>query len=156
MIVVADTSPLNYLIRLGYIDLLRNLHGRVMIPSAVLLEMLAVGAPDIVRAWAERLPVWIDVTEVHDLPDMSGPRLGLGEKQAIVLALRMEAELLLVDDRPARMVAKRNGIKLSGTLGVLKEMSASGLLDFSDAVVALKALGFRMTERLVDELLCEP
>jgi len=39
MIVVADTSPLNYLIRLGRPYVLREIYGRVLVPRAVLVEM---------------------------------------------------------------------------------------------------------------------
>ncbi len=50
MIVVADTTPLNYLIKLGYPDVLRELYGRVLVPSAVLTEMQHPEAPHEVRA----------------------------------------------------------------------------------------------------------
>jgi predicted nucleic acid-binding protein len=52
MIVIADTSPLNYLIRLGQSDLLRNIYGRVLVPRAVLTELKHPEAPAEVRAWA--------------------------------------------------------------------------------------------------------
>jgi predicted nucleic acid-binding protein len=39
MIVAADTSPLNYLIRLGHPDVLREIYGRLLVPRAVLIEM---------------------------------------------------------------------------------------------------------------------
>ena len=35
MLAIADTSPLNYLVLIGYIDILPLLHSRVFIPSAV-------------------------------------------------------------------------------------------------------------------------
>lgn len=39
MIVVADTSPINYLILIGQIDVLKHLYTRTLIPSAVLAEL---------------------------------------------------------------------------------------------------------------------
>ena len=39
MIVVADTSPLNYLVLIGQIDVLKHLYGQVLIPPAVLAEL---------------------------------------------------------------------------------------------------------------------
>jgi predicted nucleic acid-binding protein len=56
MIVVADTSPLNYLIRLGHPDVLREIYGRVLVPRAVLIEMQHPEAPPEVRAWASAPP----------------------------------------------------------------------------------------------------
>jgi predicted nucleic acid-binding protein len=36
MIVIADTSPLNYLVLIGEADILQRLYGRAVIPEAVL------------------------------------------------------------------------------------------------------------------------
>lgn len=49
MIVVAETGPLNYLVRLGHGDLLARLYGRVLLPHGVVEEMLHAGAPIEVR-----------------------------------------------------------------------------------------------------------
>jgi hypothetical protein len=56
MIIIADTSPLNYLIRLGKADVLREIYGRVLVPHAVLIEMKHPEAPLEVRAWASAPP----------------------------------------------------------------------------------------------------
>jgi hypothetical protein len=56
VIVIADTSPLNYLIRLGHSDILREIYGRVLVPCAVLIEMKHPEAPPEVRAWACQPP----------------------------------------------------------------------------------------------------
>jgi predicted nucleic acid-binding protein len=39
MIVVADTSPLNYLVLIDEIDLLPAIFGKVLLPQAVFLEL---------------------------------------------------------------------------------------------------------------------
>ncbi len=46
MIVVSDTSPLNYLILIGEEELLPKLFGRVVIPNAVFGELQAAGASE--------------------------------------------------------------------------------------------------------------
>lgn len=56
MIVVADTSPLNYLILIGEENLLPKLFGRVIVPNVVFDELQAVGASAEVRQWANNLP----------------------------------------------------------------------------------------------------
>ena len=56
MIVAADTSPLNYLIRLGRPDVLREIYGRVLVPHAVLMEMQHPEAPAEVRGLGLRGP----------------------------------------------------------------------------------------------------
>ncbi len=48
MIVIADTGPINYLISIGYIDVLPKLYSTVLIPSAVRDELQDAGAPAII------------------------------------------------------------------------------------------------------------
>ena len=59
MIVVADTTPINYLILIQEIDLLPKLYGEVAIPHAVLHELLASRSPKPVRMWVENRPGWV-------------------------------------------------------------------------------------------------
>ena len=60
-VVVADTSPLNYLILIDAIDLLPRLYGRIIIPAEVLNELIDDGAPRRVSDWAIQLPEWVEV-----------------------------------------------------------------------------------------------
>jgi hypothetical protein len=87
MIVVADTSPLNYLIRLGRPDVLREIYGRVLVPHAVLMEMQHPEAPAEVRAWASAAPAWLEAMQVRQLDASLAAELGAGEREAISLAL---------------------------------------------------------------------
>lgn len=100
MIVVSDTSPLNYLILIEEVHLLGKLYGRVMIPRAVWKELQAEGAPMMIQKWRANLPAWIEVHEVVD-PD---PTLALdpGEREAITLAQQVKADLILMDERSGR------------------------------------------------------
>lgn len=45
MIVVADASPLNYLIQIESEELLKKLYGRVIVPTAVIEELAHIRAP---------------------------------------------------------------------------------------------------------------
>ena len=56
MIAVADTSPLCYLVLIDEVDLLRQLFRQVVVPSAVITELLHEDAPEAVRGWAANLP----------------------------------------------------------------------------------------------------
>ena len=56
MIVVADTSPINYLLLIKEIDILPKMYGKVVIPRAVHEVLLRVVAPEIVRAWIGEAP----------------------------------------------------------------------------------------------------
>ena len=61
MVVVADTSPINYLVLISRIDLPASLYTRMLIPPAVLAELKHPVAPKIVRDWAYSAPVWLEV-----------------------------------------------------------------------------------------------
>ena len=102
MIVVADTSPLNYLIQIGCDDLLPELYGRIVVPSAVMLELADSGAPTIVRTWMLHVPSWMDVRPIASVPDAALAHLDLGEREAIQLAQEQHADLLLIDERKGR------------------------------------------------------
>ncbi len=149
MIVVADTSALNYLIRMKRAEILPALYGRVVIPHAVRDEMLADRAPVEVRSWAAELPSWIDlVSAIHFDPTLP-EQLGAGEREAISVALEMKAEVVLMDDQPARLAAEQRGLFVSGTLSVVLQASRLGLMNFEPALMELKNLGFRMSDAVI-------
>jgi predicted nucleic acid-binding protein len=56
MIVVADTSPINYLVLIEEIDVLTKMYGAVVIPRMVREELLRPSGPEIVRAWISQPP----------------------------------------------------------------------------------------------------
>ena len=56
MLVVADTSPINYLVLLEHTAILPALYTRVFLPPAVVTELQDLEAPEEVRAWVANLP----------------------------------------------------------------------------------------------------
>lgn len=152
MAVVSDTSPLRYFVVAGYVDLFRQVLGLV-IPEPVLLEVMHPSALDAVRNWCSALPNWVSVVDPRNPPDISLARLlDAGESAAIQLTSRLNADLLLIDERIGRAEAARRGIPVAGTLGLLLEGFKRGLLADPSAVVsAMRLGGFRVSKRLVDE-----
>lgn len=129
MIVVADTSPLNYLIQIACDSLLPQLYGRIVIPSGVMRELEHPSAPEAVRAWITNVPNWIEVSLISSMPDAELAYLGLGEREAIQLAEEQHADLLLMDERKGRQEAKLRGLRTTGTLGVLLSAGELGLVE---------------------------
>lgn len=119
MIVVSDTSPLNYLILINTIELLPQLYGRVLVPSHVCQELLDPAGLPRVREWMTAPPDWLEVRPVSaPLPEAVLAALDRGEQEAISLAAELQVPLL-IDDRRGRVVAQAQGLHVVGTLGIL-------------------------------------
>src|SRR5271168_5107143 len=97
MIVVSDTSPLNYLILTESVHLLTAIFGRVYAPSAVVKELSHPRSLEAARRWASNPPEWLEVKDPTHI-DRS-LTLGAGETAAISLALELSADRVLIDER---------------------------------------------------------
>lgn len=151
MIVVSDTSPLNYLILIGHEDVLPSLFGQIVAPPAVIAELMHPGAPPPVRAWAATPPSWLEVVRPSAID--SALRLGAGETEAISVARELDADLLLIDERAATAVAHSLGLQVIGTLNVLALAAERQLLELPSAIATLRQTTFREPTKLVEELL---
>lgn len=151
MIVVSDTSPLNYLVLIGADQVLPALFGQVLAPPEVLVEMQHAKAPAQVSAWAQQPPAWLDVRSPRGIPNFPG--LGPGESAAIALAQECQAAAILMDERDGTAVAQQLGLVVTGTLAILCLASEKGLLSLPAAFVALGKTTFRGPAKLMDEML---
>lgn len=154
MVVVADSSPLNYLTLIGSVDVLYRLYGTVIVPQQVIAELIDPAAPDEVRRWVSRLPDWIDV-RVAVVNDDDLTHLDPGERAAIALARSEPGALLLIDESAGRIEASRRGILNTGTLGVLRAAAIRELVDLPTALARLLETNFRVSMELVSALMAE-
>jgi predicted nucleic acid-binding protein len=143
MVVVADTSPVNYLVLIGQIEILPRLYTRILIPPAVLDELKHPLAPEPVRNWAAQPPGWLEV--LTPIGRVNAAQLDLGESEAIALATEMHVDVLLIDEQAGRQEAIRRGLKVAGTLSVLDEADRAGLVDFDAAAARLRQTSFRVS-----------
>lgn len=151
MIVVSNTSPLNYLVLVRAVDLLPTLFGQVHVPEKVVEELSASGSPTGVQDWARQLPPWVVVRTPSYL--LAGLRLHEGEIHAISLATELRADLLLIDDRRGAAAARSLGLATLGLLGILDRAAAGNLIDLPLILDALDSTNFRMTAALRSFLL---
>lgn len=151
MIVVSDTSALNYLILVGVEDVLQRLFGRVAVPPAVIAELLHTNAPAPVSAWAKSPPNWLDIAS--PITVIEGHRLGKGEREALSLAGELGAHLLLLDDRKAIAIARRMNLSTVGTLNVLELAAHRRLIDLHEVVAKLGRTTFRCRATVIEEIL---
>ena len=130
--VVADAGPLMTLAKLNLLYLLKQLYERVQFPRSVYEEVVVEG---IQRGFedAHTLQLFLSredwkPTEVKDVPDdLASSRLDRGERESIALALALDG-LLLIDEERGRKEARRRGVTVQGTLGVLIRAHRSGLI----------------------------
>lgn len=152
MIVVADTSPLNYLIQIELDNLLSRLYVQILIPAGVLEELKHPSAPPPVRAWILRLPEWIQIQAPLSEPDPELADLGIGEQQGIQISSEVGADLLLIDERKGRAAARRRGLQTTGTLGVLLTAARLNMIDAEKAYRRLIGeTSFRTSEGLEEQ-----
>ena len=143
MIVVADTSPLNYLVLIAEVELLPALYHGVLIPEEVHRELQRLQTPAGVRAWAANLPAWCEVRVVAPTADQALSDLDPGERDAIQLALDARINTVLMDEMSGSREALRRHLRVTGTVAVLEKAAQRGLLDFRDALQRLEATNYR-------------
>jgi predicted nucleic acid-binding protein len=81
--------------------------------------------------------------------------LDQGERAAIALAVEINADLLLMDDREGVAVARSKGFSVTGTLGVLNLAARRGLVNLADSFARLKRTNFRYRQEIMDAILAE-
>ena len=82
------------------------------------------------------------------------PDLDRGETEVLGLALELHADLVIMDERLGRRHARRLGLSLTGTLGVLLKAKKKGLIPNVGALAsAMQAHGFRLADTLVTRTL---
>jgi predicted nucleic acid-binding protein len=161
-LVIADTGPVNYLVLIQHIDLLPTLFRKVALPSAVQRELEDWYTPPSVRDWMTNRAAWVEVSDPPDryLDDESLKGLDQAEQAAIALAVAINADIVLMDDRKGVMVARSKGFAVIGTLGVrtlgdLNLAARRGLIDLADSFARLKRTNFRYRQEILDALLDE-
>jgi len=119
-IVVANSTPIILLQKVGQLELLKALYSKIFIPEAVYKEVIIGGASknqdDFISAHS-----FIEIVRIHNVEakKLFAASLHEGEVETILLAMETKADLCVLDDLLARKYAKSAGFNVAGTLGVL-------------------------------------
>src|SRR6266566_961986 len=143
--IVADTTPLNYLVLIQAADILD--------PSRCEGRDGSCKHSRLVRAWISQPPAWLEVVSLKQPVDSALEHLDAGEREAISLASELQAILLLMDERDGVTLARHRGLKVVGTLAALELAAAHGLVDLQTMFDRLRATTFRSPVRLMMRLL---
>lgn len=131
MIVISDTTPLISLIKIESLDILEKMYKEIIIPKAVYDELIInidyQSEIDIIRKCT-----FLQIKIVEENLSVSllqkQLKLDLGESEAIVLVNNIDADLIIIDERKARRIAKDIGLNVTGTLGILVDAKQRGLV----------------------------
>src|ERR1035438_1345967 len=138
--IVADAGPLHYLVLVDCAELLANVFDRVLVPVEVRDELSHRNAPTRVKNWIKSAPTWLVVEHVVQFRPITG--LHPGEAAALQLALQTKTRTLLMDDLDGRVAARRLGLTVVGTIGLLERMSEMRLIELSTAISRLRRTNF--------------
>jgi len=156
VIVVSNTSPITNLAAIERLNLLQALYGTIIIPQAVYDEMASVGYAVLGAIEVQTLS-WIETRQVMDTNRVTEllAELDQGEAEAIILALELKADFLLLDERRGRKVATRLGVKRIGLLGVLLEAKQKKLISTVKPVIdeLITQVDFRVSSELYSEVI---
>lgn len=152
---IANSTPLIYLAKVGKINLLRSLFSKIHIPEAVKYEVVDQGKaqhePDAVIIEQAIQEGWIIVQKTKPLIALRETGIDEGELEAISLAVEMKQKEVLLDQTHARRAAELVGLTPRGTLFVLLRALKEGRINQKEYRLLLESLisvGFRMSEEL--------
>nr|WP_322686900.1 DUF3368 domain-containing protein [Nostoc sp. DedQUE07]MDZ8133611.1 DUF3368 domain-containing protein [Nostoc sp. DedQUE07] len=158
MIVISDTSAITSLAAINHLKLLPQLYNQVTIPQAVYRELADIDPP-VPGSIEVQTASWLEVKQVINREVVERLQnevtLDPGESEAIALALELDADLLLIDERRGRAEANRLGVKITGLLGILVEAKRKKLIvavkPLMDALIATSE--FRVSSALYNQIL---
>jgi hypothetical protein len=106
-------------------------------------------APDAIKRVLAEAPGWLEVRQSPEVDAML-QQLDSGEREVIALALLIGADSVLLDERKGRYAARERGLRVSGTLGVIRLAADQGLIELADALDRLEKTNFRATPKLLN------
>lgn len=159
MIVVSDTTPILSLLKANQLGLLERLYQKIIVPKAVYDELTQNAA------YKDERQKIIDCTflsteevsntgSVDILRTVTG--LDTGESEALVLYNEKRADILLIDERKGRSVAKKMSVKYIGTAGILMLAFDEGIItarEVQETLDILLSCNIRLSRRLCNKVL---
>ena len=153
--IISNNSPIVALLGLNLLSLLRELYTEVWIPEEVKEEFL--GTVRRIRQQALNDASWIKtvpLTDDRDIETYVRSGLDLGEAAVLALAKEHNAQFVIIDELAARQHAASIGLSFKGTLGVLLEAKAAGLIDvIKPLLIQLRDNGMHLSEALINNAL---
>ena len=153
---VADSGPIISFSRAGQVELLRAVLPQLIVPAAVYQEVAAYGTGRPGSDLFETDPPWLTVQTLKDPALLTSIRTSLhaGEQEVLALALELGNRPIVMDERAGRNEARRLGIPVLTSLGVIRQARHQGLIPAARPIVeSLLAHSFRLHPTVLEEYL---
>lgn len=148
MLVISDTTAITNLFQIELLLLMKELYGEVIIPQSVYDELCELPSQ---KSYLDQNN-WIVVKKIKDqnLYTSLLKRIDSGEAEAIVLALELKSDVLVMDEVVGRQVATELGLKIIGLIGVLVIAKKRGLIDSVKVYMdrLMSEVNFRISPKL--------
>ncbi len=155
---VCDASPLIVLAKSGLIPVLTRLSGQIIVPQTVLAECTV----EMEMPGAQAVHAAVKSGQIEERPDIPWPRnipgedharLDAGELAAIRLAAALQCPVLM-DERLGRQAAKRSGVTVIGSAGLLLVAKGRGLIPAVAPILdEWRGSGYFLSASLVEAIL---
>ena len=140
--IVSDSTCLIALERIGNVEILPAIFETVLIPPAVEREV-GISLP------------WLKVERLSDTSSVVALKLIIDDGEAEAIALAQEQQCrIITDDRRARSVARKFGLDVIGTIGVLVLAKKRDFVSsIEPLLIDLDVAGFYVSTALKEEAL---
>lgn len=150
--IVINTGPiLAITAALGSLSILDKLYKQVYVPAEVKLEIIAGGKYGFgIPAFEDAS--WLNVVKARQaIPHFLNNSLDLGEAAVIQLALSENINTVCIDETVGRRVARLNGLKLTGSIGILMRAKQAGLItNLDQSLQHMRKNGIWVSDKLIN------
>ena len=151
--VVSNTTPIISLLKIGKLEILKNLYGNIYISNGVFNEIEA-GKNKIFYKDLSQV-AWIFIQDIKNKKAIDYfLDLDKGEAESIILASEIDEDLIILDETLGRFHAKHAGLKITGTLGVLLKAKQLAIIPvIKPLLLELKSKDIWLSEKLILKVL---
>jgi predicted nucleic acid-binding protein len=163
VIVVSNASPLIILAKISHFNLPQRLFNKITISEEVWDEVVVKGAglpgsTETQQASQSGQSEWINIAKLVNSAQLTAWRnkysLGAGELSTILLAKEVQADVALIDERGARLLAQSEGVPVLGTVGLLElGYRSGGVTDLRLAYQTMLAQGAHIDKQILNQSL---
>lgn len=156
--IISNTSPIINLSKINKLNLIEKLYRKIIIPKAVYDELIIKGH-DKENILAIQSLIDINIIEVSEVQNNKLVKalekdLDPGESAAIVLAVELDAELILLDEKDAREIAEIYNLNKTGFIGILLKAKEKGIINSVKKYLNMAIdNGFWIDEKLYNKII---